>query len=93
MKQETLETLKYVKYRNRKLHLIGDTNQYTTMEELLEIVASGQKIHVIDDATQEDLTVFTLARLIYDRCRMDKNAFKMSELQKLIMSNPPPDKD
>lgn len=81
---------KFVKYRNRKLHEAGEENPYVTMEELLAIVASGDQVEVVDDQTQEDITAFVFARLIYDRSRMDKNAYDPSALQKIIMSSPPP---
>jgi len=84
--------LTFIKYRNRKLHRTGDVNQYTTMEELLEIVASGVEVQVIDDQTQGDITAFTFARLVYDRCRMDRAAYSATALQKLIMTSPPPKK-
>jgi polyhydroxyalkanoate synthesis regulator protein len=77
----------FVKYRNRKIHEIGDEHPYTTMEALLAIVASGGQIKVIDDETNEDITAFTLARMIYDRSRTDKDAYRASELHKLIVTS------
>lgn len=81
---------KFVKYANRKLHEAGEDNSYVTMAELLVIVAKGDDVEVFDDLNGEDITAFVLARLVYDRCRMDKQAYKTSDLQKVIMSNPPP---
>jgi polyhydroxyalkanoate synthesis regulator protein len=81
---------KFVKYANRKLHEAGADNSYVTMAELLVIVANGDDVEVLDDQTGEDITAFVLARLVYDRCRMDKRAYKTADLQKVIMSNPPP---
>jgi polyhydroxyalkanoate synthesis regulator protein len=78
----------FVRYRNRKLHEIGDGNPYTTMEELLEIASTGVQVKVTDDETGKDLTAFTLSRLVYDRSRMDHGAFKVSDLLKLLMSAP-----
>lgn len=80
---------KFVKYRNRKLHEIGKNNSYTTMEGLLILVASGAEIEVVDDDTGEDLTAFTMARLVYERSRADRGAYTVRDLQKLIMTNPP----
>jgi polyhydroxyalkanoate synthesis regulator protein len=83
---------KFVKYANRKLHEAGEDNPYVTMGELLAIVAKGDLVEVIDDQTGSDITAFVLARLVYDRCRMDKAAYSVADLQKVIMSNPPPKK-
>ena len=83
----------FVKYRNRKLHETGSTSPYTTMEELLTIVAAGEDVEVIDDQTGEDLTAFTLSRLVYDRCRLDKDAYSVRELARLIRTNPPPKRE
>jgi polyhydroxyalkanoate synthesis regulator protein len=79
----------FVKYRNRKLHESGSASPYTTMEELLSIVAAGEDVEIIDDQTGEDLTAFTLSRLVYDRCRQDKDAYPVKELSRLIRTNPP----
>lgn len=78
----------FVRYRNRKLHEVGDGNPYTTMEELLKIVTTGAAVVVIDDETGDDITAFTLSRLVYDRSRMDRAAYKVSDLQKLLMTSP-----
>jgi polyhydroxyalkanoate synthesis regulator protein len=80
---------RFVKYANRKIHEISDINPYVTMEELLSIVAAGEEVEVTDDVTGENITSFVLARLVYDRCRMDKQAYAVPDLRKLIMSNPP----
>jgi polyhydroxyalkanoate synthesis regulator protein len=84
---------KFVKYVNRKLHEAGEDNSYVTMEELLVIVAKGDEVEITDDQTGEDITCFVLARLIYDRCRMDKRAYNVDALRKILMSNPPPKRD
>lgn len=84
---------KFVRYENRKIHEVGDANSYVTMERLLGIVAGGAKVEVTHEVTGEDCTARTLARLIYDRCRNDESAYDAEELQKLIMSSPPPDAD
>jgi polyhydroxyalkanoate synthesis regulator protein len=83
---------KFVKYANRKLHEVGKDNPYMKMDELLVIVADGDSVEVLDDQTGDDITAFVLARLVYDRCRMDKAAYKVEDLQRVIMSNPPPKK-
>lgn len=83
---------KFVKYRNRKLHEIGKASSYITMEGLLEVVAGGEEIEVVDDDTGADLTAFTMARLVYERSRSEMTAYAVKDLRKLIMTSPPPKK-
>lgn len=82
----------FVKYMNRKMHELGHRSSYITMAELLMIVADGTEVQIVEDETGKDLTAYTFARLLFDRCRMDKNAYKPEDIQKLIMTNPPPRK-
>lgn len=80
----------FVKYKNRKIHAVGDDHPYVTMNELLAVVAEGVPVEIRDDQTGEDITAYVLTRLIYDRGRNDKDAYSVKDLQKLIMSSPPP---
>ena len=77
----------FVRYRNRKLHEIGNAVPYTTMEELAAIVREGHEIQVMDDRTNDDLTVPTLARLVYDLCRENKEACSPGDLAKILLSS------
>lgn len=60
---------KFVKYRNRKIHEVGSTDSYVSMEYVAELVRKGVAVEVIDDVTGADLTAETLARIVYDACR------------------------
>ncbi len=80
----------FVRYDNRKMHELGHRSAYITMVDLLRLVADGEDVEVIEDTTGKDLTAYTFARLVFDRCRMDKDAFKAEDIQKLLMKNPPP---
>jgi polyhydroxyalkanoate synthesis regulator protein len=74
---------RFIKYMNRKLY-DRDEGSYITMEQLSDLVWDGIEIEVKDDRTSEDYTVFTLARILYDRCRENKQAFDRTDLQKLL---------
>jgi len=74
---------KFIKYGNRKIY-DADEAKYISMEDLLEVVREGHPIEVSDDVTGEDFTVFTLARLVYEACRQNKQAFDRKDLQRLI---------
>lgn len=76
---------RFVKYGNRKLHEVGSTEAYISMEDLGKIVAKGHEIEIIDDVSGEDLTVATLARILYDQCRLDSTAIPEGALRQLIV--------
>lgn len=76
---------KYIKYMNRKLHEVGSEDAYVSMEDLSKVVMAGDEIEVIDDATGEDLTLATLARILYDRCRMDVETCEPKAIQKILV--------
>jgi len=56
------------RYNNRKLY---DTNQscYVTLEEIGELVSSGQDIQVIDNSSKTDITAVTLLQVMFDKER------------------------
>jgi polyhydroxyalkanoate synthesis repressor PhaR len=58
---ENMRTIK--KYANRKLY---DTQQscYITLDEIAELIRTGQDITVIDNKTKEDITYKTLVQLL-----------------------------
>ena len=59
------------KYGNRKIYS-ETTGAYVTMLELSDLVAEGRSVKVTDDQTGKDLTVESLARMLYERVR-DRN--------------------
>jgi len=75
---------KFVKYRNRKLHEEGSPEPYVSMSDLGDVVAAGVEVRVIDDATGKDLTLLTLARILYDRCR-EGYPVRPEAVQKLLV--------
>jgi polyhydroxyalkanoate synthesis regulator protein len=77
----------FIKYQNRKIY-DKDNGCYTTMETLIGVVRSGVEITVADDRTSDDVTVATLARVLYDMARSDERAFAATELSKLICKAP-----
>jgi len=56
------------RYQNRKLY---DTNQscYVTLQEIGELVVSGQDVQVIDNKTKSDITAITLLQVMFDKER------------------------
>ena len=54
------------RYTNRKLY---DTveSRYVTLDEIAEMIRSGEEVRVIDNRTKEDLTSVTFAQIIFEQ--------------------------
>lgn len=79
------------KYQNRKLYVI-EKSSYVSMLELADLVASGKSVAVTCDLTGRDLTIETLARALYERCKLyDPEASKVrsGDLESVIRSITP----
>ncbi len=71
------------RYANRKLY---DTkaSSYVTLDDVAEILASGEDVQIIDNKTKEDLTRVTLAQILVERSRDGRLGDSMSSLRGLI---------
>ena len=72
------------KYGNRRLY---DTRRscYVTLDDVLEIVAAGEEIRVVDAKTQEDLTKRVVTRLIFlEEERRNLDLLPLEFLRKLV---------
>ncbi len=56
------------RYTNRKLYNT-ETKQYITLDELADLIRTGEDIHVVDNASGEDLTVLTLTQILLEQAR------------------------
>ncbi|MCS6858230.1 MAG: polyhydroxyalkanoate synthesis regulator DNA-binding domain-containing protein [Deltaproteobacteria bacterium] len=67
------------RYSNRKLY---DTaiSRYITLQEVAQLVKSGEEIRVIDNATKEDLTARTLAQILCESKRQKKRGCSQGTL-------------
>lgn len=74
------------RYGNRKLY---DTRRshYVTLEEISRMIRSGDEIRVVDNNTQEDLTSVTLAQIMLEEEKSQKNAYPLSLLKNLIQQS------
>jgi polyhydroxyalkanoate synthesis regulator protein len=86
MTRGKIQMRKFVKYRNRKLHENGSKKSYFSMQELGDVVAAGAEVSIVDDATGEDLTTMTLARILYDRCR-EGYPVRTEAIQKILIES------
>jgi len=72
------------KYGNRRLY---DTrrSRYVTLEEVLEVVAAGEEIRVVDAKTQEDLTKRIVTKIIFlEEERRNLDLLPLEFLRKLV---------
>lgn len=77
---------KFLKYDNKKIY-DSESGEYVTMLELSDVVASGEKIRVVQYRTGRDVTVEALARALYDRIlarRGGEQPFSPDRLARLI---------
>jgi polyhydroxyalkanoate synthesis repressor PhaR len=86
-KNTSSSSVKIIKrYGNRKLY---DTQQshYVTLEEISRMVRKGEDIRVVDNKTQNDLTSVTLAQIMLEEEKNQKNAYPLSLLKNLIQQS------
>jgi polyhydroxyalkanoate synthesis repressor PhaR len=72
------------KYGNRRLY---DTRRstYVTLEDILQVVAAGEEIRVVDAKTQEDLTKRVVTKLIFlEEERRNLDLLPLDFLRKLV---------
>lgn len=77
------ETRVIKRYQNRKLY---DTNQscYVTLDEIAQMIKSGDDLRVIDNQSKTDITSSTLTQLLYESERKAKSAVSVEMLKEII---------
>ena len=73
------------RYANRKLY---DTEQscYVTLDEISVMVKGNEDIRIIDNRTGEDLSSVTLAQIVLEEEKKQKNALPIATLREIIQS-------
>lgn len=71
------------RYQNRKLY---DTHQscYVTLEEISQMIKSGDDLRVIDNKSKNDITQGTLTQLLYETERKSGNPVPVELLKEII---------
>jgi polyhydroxyalkanoate synthesis repressor PhaR len=72
------------RYANRKLY---DTqrSRYVTLDQIAEMIRSGEDVKIVDNNSKEDLTAITLAQIIFEEEK--KSSFlPLSALRGIIQS-------
>src|SRR3954469_18043020 len=72
------------RYANRKLY---DTqrSRYVTLEQIADMIRSGEDVKIVDNNSKEDLTAITLAQIIFEEEK--KSSFlPLSALRNIIQT-------
>ena len=78
------ETRIVKRYANRKLY---DTqrSRYVTLEQIADMIRSGEDVKIVDNNSKEDLTAITLAQIIFEEEK--KSSFlPLSALRNIIQT-------
>lgn len=80
------ETRIIKRYSNRKLY---DTthSRYVTLDQIGELVRSGEEVKIIDNASKEDLTSVTLAQIIFEEEKRKKSFLPLGTLKSILQSS------
>jgi polyhydroxyalkanoate synthesis repressor PhaR len=71
------------KYANRRLYNTG-TSTYVTLEDLADMVKSGEDFTVVDAKTGEDITRSVLTQIIFEQENKGPNLLPITFLRQLI---------
>jgi polyhydroxyalkanoate synthesis repressor PhaR len=71
------------KYANRRLYNTG-TSTYVTLEDLADMVKSGEDFTVVDAKTGEDITRSVLTQIIFEQENKGQNLLPITFLRQLI---------
>jgi polyhydroxyalkanoate synthesis repressor PhaR len=73
------------RYPNRKLY-DTEAKQYITLEGIADLIRRGDEIHVVDNATGEDLTALTLSQVIFELEKKQSGFLPRNVLSSLIQA-------
>lgn len=73
------------RYPNRKLYNT-DAKRYVTLDQLAEMIHSGDEVQILDHHTGEDLTAVTLTQIIFEQEKKQGGYLPRSVLTGLIQS-------
>jgi polyhydroxyalkanoate synthesis repressor PhaR len=78
------ETRIVKRYANRKLY---DTqrSRYVTLEQIADMIRSGEDVKIVDNNSKEDLTAITLAQIIFEEEKRS-SFLPLSALRNIIQS-------
>lgn len=83
MKYNKISSVLIKRYPSRRLYNT-ETSCYTTLNDLLQLVKTGQNFHVIDIKTNEDITRNILIQIIFEQEAKGYNSLPIEFLKSII---------
>ncbi len=79
------ETRVIKRYANRKLY---DTqhSRYVTLDQIAEMIRTGDDVKIVDNKSKEDLTSITLAQIIFEEEKKQKSFLPLQAMRNIIQS-------
>lgn len=75
------------RYQNRKLY--DTTNsRYVTLNDIGEMIKSGEDVKIVDNKTGDDLTSLTLTQIIFEQEKRQKSLLPLQALRDIIRRGP-----
>ena len=73
------------RYSNRKLY---DTqkSRYVTLDQIAELIRSGQDVKIVDNNSKDDLTSITLAQIIFEQEKKQNSFLSLPAMKNIIQS-------
>src|SRR6187200_988697 len=73
------------RYANRKLY---DTqrSRYVTLDQIAEMIRTGDDVKIVDNNSKEDLTTVTLAQIIFEEEKKQKSFLPLNAMKNIIQS-------
>lgn len=73
------------RYSNRKLY---DTqrSRYVTLDQIADMIRSGEDVRIVDNNSKEDLTSITLAQIIFEEEKKQKSFLPLHAMRNIIQS-------
>ncbi len=73
------------RYSNRKLY-DTERSRYVTLDQIAEMIRSGEDVRIVDNNTKEDLTSITLAQIIFEEEKKQKSFLPLAAMRNIIQS-------
>ena len=73
------------RYANRKLY---DTqrSRYVTLDQIADMIRTGQDVKIVDNNSKEDLTSITLAQIIFEQEKKQRTFLPLGAMKDIIQS-------
>src|ERR1043165_3555970 len=71
------------RYANRKLY-DAQRSRYVTLEQIADMIRSGEDVKIVDNNSKEDLTAITLAQIIFEEEKKQKSFLPLGAMRNII---------